>query len=73
MDQDYKLIHHQMYRIGIFFTFVWVGCLTWQIAMIKLSPEFDESQVQYFTIILLVSFVAMCVMPFHFCYLRGRI
>lgn len=73
VDQDYTLIHHQMYRIAISFCFIWFGCLTWQIAMVKLAPSFNESEVQYFSIVLLVSFLAICLMPFHFCYLRGRI
>ena len=62
-----------MYRVGIIFTFVWFGCLTWQIAMVKLGAEFNDSSVQYFSIVLLVSFIAMCLMPFHFFYLRGRV
>lgn len=41
--------------------------------MVKLAPEFNNSHIQYFSIILLVSFVIMCLMPFHFFYLRGRV
>ena len=73
VDQHYKLIHHQLYRVALVFTFVWFCMLTWQVAMIKLAPEFNQSQVQYFTIVLMIVFFAMCLAPFHFFYLRGRI
>lgn len=73
IDQNYKLIHHQMYRIALIFTFIWLLCLTWQVAMVKLAPEFNDSHTQYFTIILLVSFLAMCLIPVHCFYMRGRI
>ncbi len=73
VDQHYKLIHHQLYRVAIIFTFVWFLCLTWQVAMVKLAPEFDNSHVQYFSIILMVCFVALCLLPVHCFYLKGRI
>ena len=72
IDQHYKLIHHQLYRVAIIFTFVWFLCLTWQVAMVKLAPEFDDSHVQYFSITLLVSFFALCLLPVHCFYYRGR-
>ena len=62
-----------MYRVALIFIFVWFLCLTWQVAMVKLAPEFNDSHVQYFSIVLMVSFVAMCLAPFHFFYLKGRI
>lgn len=73
IDQNYRLIHHQLYRIALIFSFVWLMCLTWQVAMVKLSSEFNDSHTQYFTIILLVAFLAMCLIPVHCFYLRGRI
>jgi len=73
VDQNYKLIHHQLYRIALIFFFVWFSCLTWQVAMVKLAPEFGGSTVQYFSIFVLVSFLGMCLMPFHMFYLRGRV
>jgi hypothetical protein len=73
VDQNYKLIHHQLYRIALIFTFFWFLCLTWQIAMIKLTTEFKDSHTQYFSIILLVIFFSMCLMPVHCFYFRGRI
>mmetsp|Transcript_26286 Transcript_26286/g.35091 ORF Transcript_26286/g.35091 Transcript_26286/m.35091 type:complete len:153 (+) Transcript_26286:1157-1615(+) len=73
VDQHYKLIHHQLYRVALIFTFVWFLCLTWQVAMVKLAPEFNDSHVQYFSIILLVAFFAMCLAPFHIFYMKGRV
>ena len=48
-------------------------CLTWQVAMIKLQPQFQDSKVQYFSVVLLVLFLALCLMPIHCFYFRGRI
>lgn len=73
VDQNYKLIHHQLYRIALIFTFFWFSCLTWQVAMIKLAPEFHDSHIQYFSIILMVGFLALCLMPVHCFYLKGRV
>ena len=73
IDQNYKLIHHQLYRVALMLFFIWFLCLTWQIAMIKLSPEFHSSHTQYFSIGLLVFFVAICIMPIHCFYFRGRV
>ena len=73
IDQHYRLIHHQLYRLALIFTFVWFMCLTWQIAMVKLAAEFDDSDVQVFSIILLVLFLGLCLMPIHCFYLKGRI
>lgn len=41
--------------------------------MVKLAPEFDNSHVQYFSIVLLVCFVALCLLPVHCFYLKGRV
>ena len=48
-------------------------CLTWQVAMVKLDSEFNETKVQYFSIGLLILFLGICLFPFHCFYLRGRI
>ena len=48
-------------------------CLTWQVAMVKLAPQFDDSTVQYFSVVLLVLFFAFCLMPVHCFYFRGRV
>ena len=45
LDQNYKLTHHSLYRVALIFTFFWFLCLTWQIAMVKLSPQFSGSTV----------------------------
>ena len=66
------MIHHQLYRVALVFTFIWVACITWQVAMVKLAPEFNNSHVQYFSIILLATFIMICFMPCHYFYLRGR-
>lgn len=73
IDQHYKLIHHQLYRVALIFTFVWFTCLTWQVAMVKLAPQFNDSDIQYFSVILLVLFFALCLMPVHCFYFRGRV
>ena len=73
IDQNYKMIHHQLYKIALIFTFLWFFCLTWQIAMIKLTAEFANSNVQYFSIILFVLFFCICLMPVHCFYFRGRV
>ena len=52
--------------------FIWFGCLTWQIAMVKLSEHFNDDEVQYFSIILLCSVALVCFMPFHCFYLTAR-
>ena len=73
LDNHNKVIHHQIYRFALMFTFVWVLCLTWQVGMIKLAPAFYDSHVQYFPIALLVSFLLLCLMPCRFFYGNGRL
>ena len=73
IDQNYKLIHHQLYRVALILAFIWFSCLTWQIAMIKLTPQFRNASIEYFSIFLLVIFLGLCLMPVHCFYLRGRI
>lgn len=41
--------------------------------MVKLAPEFNDSHVQYFSIILLVIFLAFCIMPVHCFYMKARV
>lgn len=59
--------------MGLFMTFIWFNCFTWQAAMVKLADHFHESQVQYFTVFLLIAFAALCFAPLHCFYLKGRI
>jgi len=41
--------------------------------MVKLSPQFDDSTVQYFSIAVFVLFFSLCLMPVHCFYFRGRV
>lgn len=71
IDQNYKLIHHQIYRVALSFCLIWFFCLAWTVGMIKIDIIQPES-LQIFTISLLVLFVLLCFNPFHCCYQRGR-
>ena len=72
IDTHYRLIHHQLYRVAIIFSFIWFFCLVWQFLQIKLNEVFD-TDLPIFTILLVISFLTICCLPFHVCYLRGRI
>ena len=71
IDQHYKLIHHQLYRLALIFGFIWFFCLVWQLLQLKLNSVFP-SDFPIFTVILIVSFVVICCVPCHMCYLKGR-
>ena len=72
IDTHYRLIHHQLYRVAIIFSFIWFFCLVWQFLQIKLNEVFD-TDLPIFTILLVISFLTICCLPFHVCYLRGRV
>jgi len=68
IDQHYRLIHHQLYRVALIFASIWFFCLVWQFLEIKLNTVFD-TDFAIFTLLLVVSFIAICLLPFHVCYL----
>ena len=72
IDQNNKLIHHQMYKVTLIFFFVWGFCFIWQIAKVKLDfgiwPEYAT-----FTLICLLLFIFMCFQPFHLLFRRDRL
>ena len=72
IDQHYRLVHHQFYRLAMIFGCFWFTCLVWQILQIKHQDMFPQ-QYPYFTFALVVFFVLMCCLPIHACYLKGRI
>ena len=72
VDQQYRLIHHQFYRLSMVFGCIWLTCLVWQLLEIKLVSLFPWD-FPIFTIILIVAFTLLCCLPFHVCYLKGRL
>jgi hypothetical protein len=70
IDPKHKIIHHQMYRVTMLFFFIWLMCFVWQTAKIKLSL-FDNTYAT-FTLILLLSFILLCVSPFNCVYRSAR-
>ena len=68
LDHNYKLIHHQIYGLGMILFSVWLACVTFQVARIKMS-ENDEA---VWTLVLLLAFIFICTQPFHFFYRTAR-
>lgn len=72
MDKNYKLIHHQLFRIALSFSAIWMFCLAWDIGQIKIFITNPE-RLQIFTILLLVLFILICLNPMHCFYQRARV
>jgi len=70
IDQHYKLIHHQLYRLALIFSFLLGFCFIWQVALIKLDSGNDAAS---FALLCLIIFLLICLMPFHIFYLKARI
>jgi hypothetical protein len=51
---------------------VWAFCLMAQTFLVKLELIF-ESTLAVFGMIVLVSFMVLCIQPFHFCYKKARV
>lgn len=71
IDQRAKIIHHQLYRVGIIFFFTWVFCFVWQIAKVKLEIGFFDDYAT-FTLLCLLLFILFCVNPFKLFYRSTR-
>ena len=39
IDQNYKVIHHQLYRVGLLLFTIWLSCLVFSMGMIKIDVE----------------------------------
>ena len=52
--------------------FICFLCLVWQFLEIKLNSVFD-TDFAVFTLLLVISFITICLLPFHVCYLQARI
>ena len=46
--------------------------LTWQMGLVKLNWQFDDSHSQFFSTSLIIFFLFICLMPFNCFQLRGR-
>ena len=68
LDANYKLIHHQLYSIGLILFTIWLICLTFQIAELKMSTD----DVAIFTLAIIIVFFVVCFWPFHCFYLTAR-
>ena len=71
IDQRAKIIHHQLYRLGLIFFFTWVFCFVWQIAKVKLEIGFFDDYAT-FTLICLLLFILYCINPFKLFYRSTR-
>ena len=71
IDQRAKIIHHQLYRLGIIFFFTWVFCFVWQIAKVKLEIGFFDDYAT-FTLLCLLLFILYCINPFKLFYRSTR-
>ena len=71
IDQNYKLIHHQLYRVGLMLFFIWFACMVYSIGMIEMH-ETNPIKLQISTILCLVTFIVICISPFHCFYRRTR-
>ena len=61
------MIHHQLYRVGLIFFFIWVFCFVWQVVKVKLEIGFFDDYAT-FTLILLLMFIFLCTNPFPIFY-----
>lgn len=71
IDQNYKLIHHQLYRVGLILFSIWFGCLVFQIGMIKIDVV-NPTWLQFFPILCAGLFALICFCPLHCFYMRTR-
>lgn len=71
IDPHAKLLHHQLYKITLLFTFIWSFCLVGQIALVKLQTVF-ETDYAIFTLLLPISFIVLCFLPFKVIYRGAR-
>jgi hypothetical protein len=71
IDQNYKLIHHQLFRVGMILLTIWCICLTFSTVLIAIDVT-TPAKLQICTIMLLVTFMLICFCPLHCFYLRTR-
>jgi hypothetical protein len=71
IDQNYRLTHHQIYKIGLCLSVVWLACLTGQIQSLK-TDETDKA-VAVFSILLVILFSFMCLNPCQIMYKTVRV
>ena len=72
IDSRHKIIHHQLYRTGLVFFFMWVFCFVWQTIKIKLELGFFDDYAT-FTLILLLMFLFACLAPLNIFYAQTRL
>ena len=71
IDQNYKLIHHQLARVGMILLCIWGIFLTFSIVMIDIDVT-SPTKLQICTISMLVAFALICFCPLHCFYMRTR-
>jgi len=71
IDQNYKLIHHQLARVGMILLTIWLLFLTFSIAAIDIGVT-NPTKLQICTILMIIVFALICFCPLHCCYLRTR-
>jgi hypothetical protein len=71
IDSKHKIIHHQLYRVGLVFFFMWVFCFVWQTVKVKLELGFFDDWAT-FTLLCLLLFLVSCIQPFNIFYRSTR-
>jgi len=71
IDPKYRMFHMQFYKVAIFFLFVWMFCLLWQVVKIKIPTQFYNNYAT-FSLCCILLFTALCVQPFSFLYSQAR-
>jgi hypothetical protein len=71
VDQNYKMIHHQMYKVTLIFFFIWGFCWLCQIAKEKTEFAIFPAEATY-SLIAIVLFILLCIHPFRFLFRQAR-
>lgn len=70
IDQSYRLIHHQFYKLGLQASALWLFCLTAHIAQFKLGLE--PTSFPLYTFVLVLVSAVIWLMPYHRFYRTAR-
>lgn len=64
VDQNYKMIHHQMYKVALIFFFIWGFCWLWQMAREKTDWDVFPEEAT-FSLVCILMFILLCIQPFR--------
>ena len=60
IDPNYRMFHMQFYKVAIFFLFVWMFCLMWQVVKMKIPTQFFNDYAT-FSLCCILFFTALCI------------